>query len=64
MKRVDLMKHLASNGCYIAREGGRHTFVVNTLSKATSAIPRHREVKNPLARAICKDLGIPIPAEL
>jgi hypothetical protein len=26
-----------------------------------SAVPRHTEIPNPLARKICRDLGIPMP---
>ncbi|HEY3323134.1 MAG TPA: type II toxin-antitoxin system HicA family toxin [Planctomycetota bacterium] len=64
MKRRDLLRHLNQHGCYIAREGAKHSFLVNPASRATSALPRHREIKNPLARAVCKDLGVPLPGEL
>ena len=31
--------------------------------KRLSAVPRHREVNNFTARNVCKDLGIPPPAQ-
>lgn len=61
MKRVDLIRHLEENGCYLLREGGRHSVYVNPQNNQTSAIPRHREVNDFLCRRICRDLGIPEP---
>jgi mRNA interferase HicA len=61
MKLVDLIRHLQSNGCYLLREGGRHSVYVNPTNRATSAVPRHREINDFLARKICRDLGIPEP---
>ncbi len=31
----------------------------NSVTRKTAAVPRHREVKNPTAHAICKALKIP-----
>jgi mRNA interferase HicA len=59
MKRGDLIRHLESHGCYKAREGGNHTIYCNPLSNRTSAVPRHNEVFDLLAKKICKDLDIP-----
>lgn len=61
MKRRDLIHHLEQNGCEFLREGGRHTMYVNKPERKASAIPRHREVNEHLARKICKDLGVPLP---
>jgi mRNA interferase HicA len=55
-----LMAHLRQHGCAVAREGAKHTFVWHTVSRRTSAVPRHREIKDVLARKICRDLGIPV----
>lgn len=61
MKRRDLVRHLERHGCEFLREGGRHTMYVNRAGRKTSAVPRHREVNEHLARKICKDLGVPTP---
>jgi len=59
MKRIDLVRHLESHGCELLREGAKHTLYVNPSNEQTSAIPRHREINDFLARKICRDLGIP-----
>jgi mRNA interferase HicA len=59
MKRKDLLKYLHSQGCEFIREGGRHSWWCNTALNRRSAIPRHNEIIDILARKICKDLGIP-----
>jgi len=61
MKRRDLIKHLETNGCELLREGGKHTIFVNRAEHKTSAVPRHREINDYLARKICIDLEVPIP---
>jgi len=61
MKRRALLKHLASRGCELLREGGRHSVYWNPRDRKTSTVPRHAEVNDNLARKICKDLGIPPP---
>ena len=59
MKRSVLTKHLRTNGCELLREGGRHSWWLNSAQKRRSAVPRHNEIDDNLARKICKDLGIP-----
>jgi len=59
MKRGDLLKHLQENGCIFVREGGRHSWWLNPEYNKRSSVPRHREIRDQLARKICKDLGIP-----
>jgi mRNA interferase HicA len=61
MKRVDLIRHLEAHGCEFLREGGRHTIYVNRANQTSSAIPRHREINDLLARKICRDLRLPEP---
>jgi predicted RNA binding protein YcfA (HicA-like mRNA interferase family) len=61
MKRVDLMRHLEAHGCRLLREGGSHSVYVRPETRKVSTVPRHREIKDFLARKICKDLEIPIP---
>jgi len=58
MKRLDLIRHLESHGCRLLREGGRHSVYYNPENNQTSAIPRHREINQFLARKICRDLGV------
>jgi mRNA interferase HicA len=62
MKRRDLVRHLAEQGCELLREGSRHSVFHNPKEQTTSTVPRHREVDDFLARKICRDLRIP-PAE-
>lgn len=61
MKRVDLIRHQEQNGCLLLREGARHSVYYNPAAQRTSTVPRHREVKNPTAIRICKQLSVPDP---
>ncbi|HPE78349.1 MAG TPA: type II toxin-antitoxin system HicA family toxin [Draconibacterium sp.] len=61
MKRSKLIKHLLKNGCYLLREGGRHTIYFNPKSGKITAIPRHPEIKQFIAEKICKDLDVELP---
>ena len=58
MKRNELLKYLRSQGCEKLREGGRHSWWFNPNQNRRSAIPRHSEIKDILAKKICKDLGV------
>jgi mRNA interferase HicA len=59
MKRRELLAHLAKNGCELFREGAKHSLYWKPTTRATSTVPRHNEIFDPLARKICKDLGVP-----
>ena len=59
MKREELLRHLRSNGCTLLREGGKHSWWHHAAQNRRSAIPRHNEIEDNLARKICKDLGVP-----
>jgi mRNA interferase HicA len=61
MKRRRLLQHLRSQGCEQLREGGRHSWWHNPALNKRTAIPRHNEIDNHLARKICKDLGVEAP---
>jgi mRNA interferase HicA len=61
MKRKDLVSHLTQNGCKLLREGGNHSIYYNPLKNKISAVPRHNEINDFLARKICKDLEISKP---
>jgi mRNA interferase HicA len=58
MKRRELIRYLESHGCALLREGGRHSWWHNPARNLRSAIPRHREISDILARKICRDLGV------
>jgi mRNA interferase HicA len=61
MKRRDLLRHLAAQGCILIREGSRHSVFHNPREMVTSTVPRHTEINDYLARKICRDLRIPMP---
>jgi len=61
MKRGDLIRHLAKEGCEEIREGGRHTVYRNKSNGESTGVPRHNEIDNGLVRRICKQLGIKSP---
>jgi mRNA interferase HicA len=61
MKRRDLLAHLRAHGCQLLREGACHSWWYQTQSRKRSAVPRHNEINNHLARKICRDLGVPEP---
>ncbi|MFH1538467.1 MAG: type II toxin-antitoxin system HicA family toxin [bacterium] len=53
-----LLNHLRSRGCELLREGAKHSWWHNPETNKRSAIPRHSEIKDILAKKICKDLGV------
>ncbi len=55
-KRSDLIRLLEKNGWYLKRNGGGHDIYTNGTESET--IPRHKEVKENLARAIIKRRGL------
>ena len=61
MKRRALVRHLEEHGCELLREGANHSIFVNRAAGKSSALPRHSEVNDDLAKKICKDLGVPTP---
>jgi predicted RNA binding protein YcfA (HicA-like mRNA interferase family) len=61
MKRRDLIRHLEAHGCRLVREGRSHSIYENMQTKQRAPVPRHREIPDPLARSICRQLGIPEP---
>jgi predicted RNA binding protein YcfA (HicA-like mRNA interferase family) len=61
MKRRDLIRHLAQNGCTLLREGHSHSIFENSAIGLRAPVPRHREIPEPLVRAICRQLKIPAP---
>ena len=61
MKRRALLGHLEAHGCQLLRKGGSHSWWVHSASNRRSAISRHKEINNHLAREISRDLGVPEP---
>jgi mRNA interferase HicA len=61
LKRSDLIRHLTSNDCELLREGARHSVWLNPENGERQAIPRHADLKDALARSICRRLGVPRP---
>ena len=57
MKRQELIKHINNYGAFLLREGRRHS--IYQKGKYRTAIPRHSEIVDELARKICQDLFIP-----
>ena len=56
MKRKDLEKMLRIAGCYLKREGQSHSLWINPKTGTIEAVPRHKEIKEPLAQKILKNL--------
>ena len=61
MKLVDLLRHLRAHGCRPLRDVGKHAVWVNPANNRRTTVPRHREIPNPTAAAICKQLDVPPP---
>lgn len=57
MKRRELEKRLRHSGCYLKREGASHSLWINPHTGVVEAVPRHVEIKEPLAWKILKALG-------
>ncbi len=59
MKRKDLVKRLLDMGCVLTRHGRKHDWYTNPVTRTSQPVPRHTEIRDLLARKICRDLGIP-----
>jgi mRNA interferase HicA len=57
MKRRDLIQQLEAMGCVFVRHGGKHDWYQNPQTKISQPVPRHREIKENLARHILKMLS-------
>ena len=58
MKRSDLLRQIARQGCVLLRHGGRHDIYVNPATGQKQPVPRHSEIDNVLAKHIMKCLGL------
>lgn len=54
MKRIDLERKLRIAGCYLKREGSSHSLWINPKTGIIESVPRHSEIKEPLAKKILK----------
>jgi mRNA interferase HicA len=61
VKLADLQRHLHAHSCALFREGGKHSVWWNPANRRTTAVPRHRELKEFTARGICRQLEVPEP---
>ncbi len=58
MKRKDLERKLKIAGGYLKREGSSHAIWHYLKTGIMQAVPRHSEVKEPLAKKILKNLNV------
>jgi len=56
VKRRELIKKLNKMGCVFIRHGGKHDWYQNPRTKISQPVPRHNEIKEPLAKHILKML--------
>jgi predicted RNA binding protein YcfA (HicA-like mRNA interferase family) len=56
VKRTDLVREVLKAGCVLLRHGGRHDWFQNPRTRVCQPVPRHREIKEHLARHILKKL--------
>jgi predicted RNA binding protein YcfA (HicA-like mRNA interferase family) len=57
VKQRDLIKKLEEMGCIFIRHGGKHDWYQNPRTKVSQPVPRHREIKERLAKHIIKMLS-------
>jgi predicted RNA binding protein YcfA (HicA-like mRNA interferase family) len=57
VKHRDLIKKIEEFGCVFIRHGGKHDWYQNPTTKVSQPVPRHREIKEHLARHILKMLS-------
>ena len=56
MKRRELIRRLNEMGCVLIRPGANHDWYQNPANKTSQPVPRHREIKEHLAKHILKML--------
>jgi predicted RNA binding protein YcfA (HicA-like mRNA interferase family) len=57
MKRIDLIRKLEEDGCLLIRHGGGHDWYRNPKTGVSQPVPRHREIKEFLAKHILSKLA-------
>jgi mRNA interferase HicA len=56
MRRTDFIRMLEKNGWWLEREGGSHSIYTN--GTVSEPVPRHKELKETLVKAIIKRRGL------
>ena len=59
VKRLDLIQRIESFGCVLIRHGGKHDWYQNPGTRISQPVPRHREIKDYVAKHILKMLANP-----
>lgn len=57
MKRIDLIRTIEESGCVLIRHGAIHDWYRNPDTGVSQPVPRHREIKENLARHIIRMLS-------
>ncbi|MCL1837403.1 MAG: type II toxin-antitoxin system HicA family toxin [Treponema sp.] len=57
MNRLDLIRIIEKNGAVLIRHGSDHDWYKNPNTGVAESVPRHREIKKPLAQKIIKRLA-------
>ena len=57
MKRRDLITIIENNGAVFIRHGSNHDWYKKLQTGVAEAVPRHREIKEALAKKIIKRLS-------
>ncbi|HSS75529.1 MAG TPA: type II toxin-antitoxin system HicA family toxin [Thermoanaerobaculia bacterium] len=57
MKRADLVKAIKGFGGVLIRHGAKHDWYQNPSTGVAQPVPRHREIKDRLAKHILKMLS-------
>jgi predicted RNA binding protein YcfA (HicA-like mRNA interferase family) len=57
VKRRDLIARIEELGCVLIRHGGKHDWYQNPRTRMAQPVPRHREIKEHLARHILRKLA-------
>jgi predicted RNA binding protein YcfA (HicA-like mRNA interferase family) len=57
MKQADLVRLLLQKGVVFVRHGANHDWYKNPSTGMSEAIPRHKEIKEQLAKKIIKNLS-------
>jgi len=57
MKRLDLIRIIEKNGAVFIRHESDHDWYKNNETGIAEAVPRHREIKEQLAKKIIKRLS-------
>ena len=57
MKRADLLKQISTKGAVFVRHGANHDLYIQPKNGNVEPIPRHKEIKEFIAKRIIKNLS-------